>query len=127
MGVDVLGRAPRTRIGGVYMSNWSWWEPLIEYLEVHGPRNVMARCQHWFSNDGDGLDDAGSLALADALEALVKSGHFAAYVGIDFDRHDALSVACGERKASDERQRSAEAGALDFVEFLRNCGGFEIW
>ncbi|MET4513736.1 hypothetical protein [Bradyrhizobium sp. I1.7.5] len=29
---------------------------------------ICAACTHWHSNDGDGLDAAGALALADALE-----------------------------------------------------------
>jgi hypothetical protein len=87
----------------------------------------MARCRHWFSNDGDGLNAVDSRTLADALEALVKSGHFAAYVGIDFERTDAFSVARGEQNVSDESRRSADVGALEFVDFLRNCGGFKIW
>jgi len=127
MGVDVIGKEPRSRIGDLYMSNWGWWGCLISYLWAHGPRDVMARCQHWGSNDGHGLDNVGSCALADALEALVKSGHFGAYMGIDFEELDAFFVDCGEPSESDERRRSAEAYALEFVEFLRNCGGFEIW
>ena len=41
--------------------------------------DICAPCKYWHSNDGDGLDAAGALALADALETEIDAGRTEAY------------------------------------------------
>ena len=52
------------RTNGAYFRNnvW-WWRPLAEYVQLVLPI-ICKKCDHWHSNDGDGLDDQDSGALA---------------------------------------------------------------
>lgn len=78
MGMDVYGKNPRTEEGKYFRNNVWWWRPLATYVCEVAP-DITAACKYWQSNDGDGLDDAGSVALAGRLDAEVKSGRCAIY------------------------------------------------
>jgi hypothetical protein len=73
MGMDVIGRAPRSERGKYFENNSSWWHPLATYCKEVAPE-IARGCRHWHTNSGDGLDAAASPALAEALEAEIESG-----------------------------------------------------
>jgi len=78
MGMGVFGKAPTTKEGKYFRNNVWWWRPLAGYCQQIAPE-VCKACQHWQSNDGDGLDAEGAQALADALELELESGRTQAY------------------------------------------------
>jgi hypothetical protein len=76
--MDVIGKEPRSEAGDYFCNNvWSWM-PLASYCCNVAPEITQA-CKYWYSNDGDGLDDIGAIALADVLEREIESGRTASY------------------------------------------------
>jgi hypothetical protein len=140
MGVDIHGRAPRSKAGRYFGANWGAWREIAGLCLRVAP-DICSQIdeKHWFSNDGYGLDDAGAIALADALDQAVNT---------DAVRYeDALS---GQQTAEDRallRVRLPDGRPLasvfpdmipdgkpwlitrlrDLVAFLRDSGGFAIW
>lgn len=78
MGMDVVGNKADTEEGKYFRSNVWWWHPLADYCCEVAPE-ITAGCKYWHSNDGDGLNAADSLALAEALQAEIDSGRTDAY------------------------------------------------
>jgi hypothetical protein len=72
MGMDVHGRNPTGERGDYFRNNAWAWPSLADYCITVAP-DICAACTHWYSNDGDGLDAAGALALADALENEIRA------------------------------------------------------
>ncbi len=111
MGMDVCGRKPRSDTGKYFRNNIWWWHPLASFCEYVAP-DITAGCKYWHSNDGDGLKAAASVALANKLQ-------------------EAIDGPCGKRM---ERavERGIERGPFscenvqEFINFLRDSGGFEI-
>ncbi len=72
MGMDIHGRNPTGERGEYFRNNVWWWRPLADYCITVAP-DICASCKYWHSNDGDGLDAAGAVALADALENEIRA------------------------------------------------------
>lgn len=147
MGMDVYGLNPRSEAGGYFRNSVWWWHPLAIYLQTTYPA-LTAACNLWHSNDGDGLDDAASRALASALQADLAAGQVAAYVASREAELAALPLGqchmcggsgirpegpCGrcqgEGKHRDPRNESIHfdvANVAEFAAFLADCGGFTI-
>lgn len=78
MGMDVYGLAPRSQ-AGEYFRNSIWgWHPLALFLVTQYPELTDA-CEHWGTNDGDGLDADMAAALAAAVKADLAAGKVAEY------------------------------------------------
>jgi hypothetical protein len=71
--MDVFGKAPTTEMGHYFRNNVWWWRPLADLCQALAPE-VCRGCTHWHSNDGDGLDENGALALAFVLETRLADG-----------------------------------------------------
>jgi hypothetical protein len=141
VGFDVYGKAPRSDAGHYFGQNWDGWHQLARLcLRVAPDICSQFDTKYWFTNDGYGLDDAGAVALADALEKQIDSD------ALKYE--DALSgqESAAEREAL--RRLQLPDGRLlaslipefipdgkpwlisrlrEFILFLRNCGGFAIW
>jgi len=78
MGMDVFGKQPTSKSGEYFRNNAWWWRPLADYACEVAPE-ITARCTYWQSNDGDGLDAQGAVALADKLQAEIDAGRCADY------------------------------------------------
>jgi hypothetical protein len=78
MGMDICGRNPTGERGQYFRNNVWWWHPLADYCIKVAP-NICASCRHWHTNDGDGLDAAGAVTLADALRTEIDAGRTEAY------------------------------------------------
>jgi hypothetical protein len=139
MGFDLSGKAPKSEDGRYFSANLAGWHPIVDICMRVAP-NICARCEHWRTNDGDGLEDDDALALADALQKAVDTG------ALDYE--DALS---GQESAALRKQMLTLRVAngqllafaapellpsgkpelivmvLEFIAFLRDSGGFEIW
>jgi hypothetical protein len=73
MGMDVIGRKPTTKQGEYFRNSIWWWHPLASYICVVAPA-IADHCEHWQTNDGDGLNAEDSAALADKLQEEIDSG-----------------------------------------------------
>jgi hypothetical protein len=78
MGMDVFGKSATIEAGKYFRNNVWWWRPLADYAREVAPE-ITGACKHWQTNDGDGLDAAASIALADKLQAEIDSGRTATY------------------------------------------------
>ena len=141
MGVDIHGRAPRSKAGEYFAANWGAWGDLARVCLRVAPE-VCSQIdeQSWFTNDGFGLDDAGAIALADALDHAIKTDALR-YEDALSGQHDAenRSVMLGARLPDGRHLAFVAPGIIpsgnpwlinrlrDLVPFLRNSGGFEIW
>jgi hypothetical protein len=152
MGMDVAGKRPRSEAGKYFCKNLWSWSPLA-YCCAVAPEITQA-CKYWQSNDGDGLDDVGAIALANTLEREIRSDRTALYEkaqaavakilcnlcagsGIRFQLVRAISndggIPCNRCQGDGyvtpihtQSPFSAE-NVKEFVTFLRECGGLEIW
>ncbi|MDE2105515.1 MAG: hypothetical protein KGL39_50275 [Patescibacteria group bacterium] len=126
MGMDVYGRRPTSETGKYFRNNVWWWRPLAEYVVQTAPA-LAAKCRHWQSNDGDGLDAADSIALADALQAELDSGRCEAYAKIRAAEIEALpNKRCGLCEGTGIRKPIPEVGAGDLKRgglTCNSCGG----
>ncbi len=78
MGMDVYGRAPKSDTGKYFRNNVWWWHPLWDYCcRVAPVLTVEVQAAH--TNEGDGLGDAESQALALQLLEEIESGRTLAY------------------------------------------------
>lgn len=154
MGMDVYGKSPRSKEGEYFRCSCWGWRPLADYCRLVAPE-ICAACTYWQSNDGDGLDDAGSQALAAVLRAKLSSGETAAYVAVRDAELAAMPDekcwlcegtgyrapppmsgpgempcnACGTKgtlRPNDTRYPMNAETVAEFATFLEGCGGFEI-
>ena len=72
MGMDVYGRKPTSLRGRLFSTRYWAWHPLADYCQKVAPE-ITSACRYWHSNDGDGLDAAGALALAEALQREIEA------------------------------------------------------
>ena len=79
MGMDVYGRNPENETGRYFRASVWGWHPLAEYLTEVAP-DLIGTVTYLHSNDGDGLNQADSVTLANALQRALTSGHTEAYV-----------------------------------------------
>ena len=75
MGMDVHGKN-----NGAYFRRSVWgWHPLADLVCRLAP-DLTSACKRWHTNDGDGLEEPLSLALAARLRAALKDGTVTALV-----------------------------------------------
>ncbi|MCC0007728.1 MAG: hypothetical protein H6876_06340 [Hyphomicrobiaceae bacterium] len=79
MGMDVFGKAPTSKEGEYFRNNVWWWRPLADICVALAPE-ICAECEHWQSNDGDGLKESSAMALAAVLDARLADGTVAKLV-----------------------------------------------
>ena len=78
MGMDIYGVNP-TKEEGKYFRNNVWWgRPLAEFIQVTYP-NIANKCEHWQTNDGDGLAESDVKTLAERLEQDLVVGRVREY------------------------------------------------
>lgn len=79
MGMDVYGTNPTAKVGEYFRRSVWGWHPLAEFCINLAP-SIAAGCEHWHSNDADGLNAADAAALAAELRAAFSDGRAASYV-----------------------------------------------
>lgn len=119
MGMDVYGKSPTTEEGKYFCNNVWWWRPLADYVIEVAPE-IAARCKHWQSNDGDGLDAEGAAALADKLHGEIESGRALAYEKRFTSKQEMTpDVPCDLCGGTGTRKPIPERGAGDFKTGIR--------
>src|SRR5258707_908097 len=113
MGMDVYGKKPESETGKYFRNNVWWWRPLAEYCCVVAPE-LTAKCQHWQSNDGDGLNARDSKILATVLKEHVANGHAKAYEAIREAEQNAMAdEKCWLCEGTGSRAEAPKSGAGD--------------
>ncbi len=135
MGMDVYGRNPSAP-GGEYFCASIWkWQLLAKLVTALCPHETSS-CEHWFSNDGDGLGSAEALALADALERKLRSGEFAAALcdpNLISNTEPPIAAPLNAWFESQGLHVVHEEAVVEehlvarFAAFVRASGGFKIW
>lgn len=106
MGMDVHGKNPRSKQVEYFRNNVWWWHPLADFCVKVAPE-VCSACECWHSNDGDGLDNDGAIALSLSLQAAVNTN----------------AALLHQREC---RESFSVENVIEFIAFLRDCGGFKI-
>lgn len=78
MGMDVYGKNPKNEKGTYFRRNVWGWRPLWEYCEHNYEDLVSDVSGHY--NDGDGLDELGSIELSKRIVADIESGKAQDYI-----------------------------------------------
>jgi hypothetical protein len=77
MGMDVYGKNPTSEKGSYFRNNVWWWRPLWNYCVEVAPELCGDVSGH--TNDGEGLDEAGAIALSEILFQELWDGKTAQY------------------------------------------------
>jgi hypothetical protein len=153
MGMDVCGITPRSEVGQYFRANVWWWRPLAQYVEDMHPE-FYKKNEYWHLNDGGGLDAADSRALGEAIQKEIDDGRALVWVSQrDTELSELPSEECdlchgtGHRTDGvippDQPCNKCEGRGTvrpwathyhcdieslqGFANFLKECGGFEIW
>jgi len=134
MGMDVYGKAPKSEVGEYFRSNVWGWRPIHELIEK---ANVLPQkmLEDMSFNDGAGPDEELALLLAYQLEQMVE--------GMDDENTFMLSdevdgpVAALVSALNQEGieiisprgpiYSASVAHVRNFIEFVKESGGFEVW
>ena len=123
MGMDVYGKKPLNETGEYFRNNVWWWQPLATYACEVAPA-ITAACKYWQSNDNDGLDAAGSIALADALQAEIDAGRTLIYDKKHNSAREAMAnVPCDLCEGTGTRMPIPYRGAGDPTKDGLKCNG----
>jgi hypothetical protein len=115
---DVQGKNPKAYF---HVNNWAW-RPLMELIDqVNDTFNLNIKdLDKWHSNDGYGLDTQEECnKLADALEHIIKNQPYNKTVRMKNLPPLAASL---------KNTYGIDIGTVvQFIKFLRECNGFEVW
>ena len=120
MRMQIFGLNPTGPKGEYFGISVFWWIPLVAYCVDVAP-TICAPCKHWESNDGDGLDAGGALALATALQYEVDKG----LTQIVAEAFESVVEQTIEEPFNTYLSFSVE-NVVRFIAFLRESGGFKI-
>ena len=153
MGMDVIGRSPRSETGEYFRNNVWWWHPLWDYCCSVAPSLLDDELAYYgHSNDGAGLDSPGARELAAILNRELEFGRTRLYADAHTKtlkaipdetcrmcegtgrtaRDDGSAHDCHGCKGTGSRRPTAawsafsEENVREFAGFLEECGGFEI-
>ncbi len=122
MGVDAHGKNPTSESGKYFRNSWWWWRPLADYVIAIAPE-IALHCTHWQSNDGDGLNEAYSRALADRLQSEIDAGRTEKYARGYASKHEAMpNEPCRICAGTGTRKPVPETGAGDLATGIK-CNG----
>lgn len=71
---------------------------MVDSLKIVAP-DLMAKIKYLYTNDGDGLNEEDSILLAHRIEEGIIMGKI----------------------------KTPNNWSKDFIQFLKECGGFELW
>lgn len=126
MGMDVSGLKPTNKAGEYFRANiWSW-RPIHALCETV----LKQRLPDWGYNDGDGFKSQLECSnLADKLEDYLTKNP-KEQIALESDmRVDPVTGSFLKRGSQDGESAytTSQEHVKEFITFLRNCGGFEIY
>ena len=132
MGMDIFGIMPRSEKGIELHGNHEWWREIADYCHRVAPE-LCKSCRHWYTNDGDGLNEVSAVALAKILRASINDHTIEDYARalVAVDERTTKRGEIAEMEPFVESEAAADFAFLKkiakFADFLEDCGGFEIW
>ena len=135
MGMDVCGHNPSALEGKYFRANIWQWPLLIKVITTLCPQETSG-CKYWETNEGDGLNSAQALVLAEALERKLRSGEVAfalcdPAIISNAKSPVAVSIVAWFRLQGFETPHGEaiidEKFVAEFTAFVRASGGFSIW
>ncbi len=82
MTIELMGMKPTTKRGEKFGRNIHGWGELARYSTIVAP-DICAPIKYWLDDSiHEGLDAAGAVALADALQTEIDAGRTAAYAAL---------------------------------------------
>jgi hypothetical protein len=149
MGMDVYGKNPTSVVGNYFRSNIWYWRPLWAFCCSAAP-TILSKdiAEKGTVNEGHGLDAEQSALLSAKLLQAVQSGKaaqhekdFYAYLQTlpqekcptcpklpALEQQDCLYCkGAGVIAPTLKHYRFSTNDVTEFAQFLRHCGGFEIW
>ena len=116
MGFDLSGKGNPE----AYFRNSVWyWRPLWRYCEHVAP-HIASKVRYGQSNDGDGLNESDSLALANALEKEVLAGNTAKIAKAYQETLDAIpDIPCNICNGTGQRKWHAGTDPT----WIKHCNG----
>ena len=135
MGMDVCGHNPSALEGKYFRANIWQWPLLIKVITTLCPQETSG-CKYWETNEGDGLNSAQALVLAEALERKLRSGEVAfalcdPAIISNAKSPVAVSIEAWFRSQGFETPHGEaiidEKFVAEFTAFVRASGGFSIW
>ena len=151
MGYDLIGLKPKNKKGKCFLRNVFGWHPLWTYVcEIVNGVLTEKQKQLGRSNNGVKIDEKQCKVIAQLLRKEMETGNtkmyekgFKEYVknteepceacggtGIKEDDFTVGEPHCSNGVWTVKLTRQcpfSEETVKEFVEFLQNCGGFEIW
>ena len=149
MGMDVFGKNPTNSEGKYFRNNVWYWKPLWAFCCSTAPEILTDEiATQGTLNEGHGLDAVDSATLAERLNEAIQSGKaleyekdFYAYLETiprelcpmcptlpKLERQDCLRCkGAGVVAPYQTSYGFSTANVKEFAQFLRHCGGFEIW
>jgi hypothetical protein len=148
MGMEVIGKAPRSKRGVGFRSSVWWWHPLWMFCEQTAP-DIIPQNHLGHHNVGWGLDEKNACSLADCLQSLLDGGDIAGDDVIrNAEMHCMMGELCDLLNFTGERWHHGDHACINygvgilrpretcyqfsadnvrrFIAFLRDCGGFRI-
>jgi hypothetical protein len=129
MGMDVIGRNPNSSAGEYFAANLWSWRPIHDL--------IVRLCSDLLDdetlvglgyNDGQGpMEQATCAAMATRFERWMEhhvSGH-----GLDSDLRVVTEQESMENPdlETESPYQAEDEHLKEWIEFLRHCGGFEVW
>jgi hypothetical protein len=131
MGMDVFGRDPSDKTGNYFRASiWSW-APLYE--------QIVALCRDLFDEDVlDGMaynqgagpkDQETCTRMAERFESALTIHQDGFTVPDETTRvtEDGRFVSPEEIARNPKLKKTCREHVQEWIEFLRHCGGFEVW
>jgi hypothetical protein len=135
MGMDVIGRKPSSAAGKYFQTSvWSW-RPIHDLIvrlcsDLLGDEMLVGIAY----NDGAGPEDKTTCTeMANRFERWME--HHVAGHGLDLDLRVTKDGGFVSKQDSEENPgletesayRVDDEALKEWIEFLRHCGGFEVW
>jgi hypothetical protein len=125
MVMHVYGRKPTGEHSEMFCRNIHGWAELSRYCTSVAPA-ICSPIRYWLDDSiHEGLDAAGAVALADALQTEIDAGNTAAYAA-SVHPNDVPKPGRPDIFLAEEGPHPLVKNVTDFVAFLRGSGGFEI-
>lgn len=137
MGMDVSGRNPKNKTGEYFRASvWSW-RPIHEIMATTC-RDLLGDelLQSMSYNDGAGPEDQETCTkMADRISVWMEHNAGGAEIDVEWGRVEAGTgrILNKEELEKNPHIKTEALYHVDdehlnrWVEFLRNCGGFEVW
>lgn len=117
MGFSVVGWEPSSDAGKHFRNNWWWWQPMqalilltcADILTVEEMRELGLNDGHYYSAET-------AAAMASRLADIVADEKLWASYDKEIEEMLPEAYDCWSKD-----------NVLEFVEFLRHCGGFEVF